>query len=161
MNEEARRSRELLGACGLYCGACYHYRASLPEGENLLGEAARRGRDFEGFTCEGCRSDALYAHSGCAECEIRACADDRGLDHCGLCAQFPCDRIEAFQSDGRTHHRAVLCQLEDLAARGAEVWLEEQSQRWLCSCGTGFSWYEETCRACGKPVPSYGPDPTV
>lgn len=158
MNEDARA---LLGACGLYCGACYHYRASLPEGQHLLAEVERRGRDPEGFTCKGCRSDALYVHPGCAECGIRACADEGEIEHCGLCAEFPCERIEAFQSDGRVHHRDILRQLDELTARGVDQWLVEQSRRWRCECGLGFSWYEENCNICGRPLQSYGPDPTI
>jgi hypothetical protein len=149
----------LLGVCGLYCGACYHYRASFPEGKHLLEEAAHQGRDLAGFTCQGCRSDVLYVHPGCAQCEIRACAEDKGLIHCGLCAEFPCERIEAFQSDGRVHHRDVLTQLEALKIKGPDQWLAEQSQRWKCECGASFSWYEEFCSNCGAPLASYGPDP--
>jgi hypothetical protein len=147
--------RTLLGVCGLYCGACYHYRASLPEGKHLLEEAARQGRELEGYTCRGCRSDTLYIHAGCSTCEIRACADGRGLVHCGPCTDFPCDRIEAFQADGRVHHRDVISNLEELKAKQPEQWLAEQAQRWRCQCGAGFSWYEESCHACGAPLASY------
>ena len=39
--------RELLGVCGLYCGACDHYPAFLPEGRHLLEAARRQGRELE------------------------------------------------------------------------------------------------------------------
>ena len=81
----------LLAACGLYCGACYHYLADSWPPERLLAEAARRGRSPEGFTCRGCRSDRLYIHAGCAQCELRACAEGRGLLHCGECPEMPCE----------------------------------------------------------------------
>jgi hypothetical protein len=151
----------LLGACGLYCGACYHHRASLAEGRHLLAEAARQGRELAGFACKGCRSDVLYIHPGCARCEIRACAGEKNLEHCGLCREFPCDRLQGFQSDGRIHHRDVLAHLEDLKTKGAERWLAEQAQRWTCQCGAGFSWYEVFCHHCGTSLLSYGPDPTA
>ncbi len=125
----------LLGVCGLYCGACYHHRALFYEGERLSEEAARRGRTPEGFTCQGCRSDVLYIHSGCAQCEIRACADERGIVHCGLCTELPCERIKAFQGDGRVHHRDILIELENLREKGTDKWLAEQAQRWTCKCG--------------------------
>lgn len=151
----------LLGVCGLYCGACYHYRASLPEGKHLLEEAFRRERKLEGFTCRGCRSDERYVHPGCSQCRIRACADEKNLEHCGLCRECPCDRLQVFQSDGRIHHRDVLVHLEDLKAKGSDRWLAEQAQRWTCSCGAGFSWYEVLCHCCGAPLLSYGPDPAA
>ena len=151
----------LLAACGLYCGACYHYRASFPEGKHLLQQAAHAGRPVEGYTCQGCRSDVLYIHPGCAQCEIRACADGKGVLHCGLCSDFPCERIWAFQSDGRLHHIDVLIELVNLRKKGPEAWLFEQVQRWRCACGESYSWYEETCHKCGNPLASYGVDPTL
>ena len=149
----------LLGVCGLYCGACYHYRASFSEGKHLLEKAVRQGRELEGFTCRGCRSDTLYMHPGCARCKIRACAEANNLVHCGLCAEFPCDQIRDFQSDGRVHHRDVLAHLEELKIKGPGQWLAEQARRWKCECGASFSWYEEFCPHCDAPLASYGPDP--
>ena len=152
-------SRLLLGVCGLYCGACYHYRASFPEGKHLLEEASRQGRERTGFTCAGCRSDKLYVHPGCAECGIRDCAEGKGLLHCGLCTQSPCDVLKAFQNDGRPHHLDVISHLQELKTKGPEPWLAEQQQRWRCKCGAGFSWYEEFCHNCGAALNSYNRDP--
>jgi hypothetical protein len=146
---------KLLGVCGLYCGACYHYRASLPEGKHLLAEDARQGRPLQGFTCQGCRSDSLYVHSGCAECALRDCAQEKEVIHCGLCAEYPCARLTAFQSDGRPHHADVLDNLEVLKSLGPERWLAGQEQRWRCDCGAGFSWYEERCHDCGAKLDAY------
>lgn len=151
----------LLGACGLFCGACYHYRASFYARERLQQEAARRGCDIEGFTCRGCRSEKLYIHPGCAECEIRACTDRKGIAHCGLCTEFPCERIRAFQGDGRLHHQGVLTELKRIREMGMEIWLTEQAQHWQCECGEPYSWYEETCSKCGKALASYGADPRL
>ena len=153
---------ELLAVCGLYCGACYHYRFTLPEGQHLLkSEILRRGRDPHGFACKGCRSDLLSVHPGCSQCEIRACADTKGIVHCGLCDSFPCERLRAFQNNGRVHHLYVVQQLEALREQGPAAWLAAQAQQWTCECGAGFSWYEETCAACGRPIRSYGPDPIM
>ena len=153
---------DLLAACGLYCGACYHYRATCPEGERLLSEEARGGRPVEGFGCRGCRSELLYVHPGCRECEIRACADSRGLQHCGECDEAPCERLAAFQTDGRKHHLDIVENLRALKDRGQDEWLQAQALRWQCStCGAAFSWHESTCHVCGAAVASYGTDVLV
>lgn len=150
---------DLLAACGLYCGACYHYRASCPDGAHLLTEEARGGRPLEGFTCRGCRSEQLYMHVGCQTCQIRACAESRGLRHCGECAELPCARLVAFQRDGRKHHIPIVDNLRVLTRQGAEEWLEDQAARWRCpTCGAAFSWYEVSCHNCGALLPSYGED---
>ena len=149
----------LVGVCGLYCGACYHYRAAFPEGKHLLEETARQHRPLEGFTCEGCRSDNLYIHPGCAECAFRACAEEKDVGHCGLCVEYPCPQLKAFQSDGRPHHGDIFDNIWTLRALGPDGWLAGQTLRWTCECGARFSWYEEHCRSCGAKLDSYGPDP--
>jgi hypothetical protein len=151
----------ILAACGLYCGACYHYRASFPQGEYLLRRAREQGRDPTGFTCQGCRSSALYIHPGCSQCAIRDCADKHGVAHCGACPEWPCDRLWAFQNDGRVHHLDLIDNLRDLHIRGIDEWLAAQKQRWTCTCGSPFTWYDPTCPACGMAVDSYGSDPTA
>jgi len=150
----------LLAVCGLYCGACYHYRAAFPDGKHLLDPAFRGSRPLQGYTCRGCRSDKLYIHAGCADCQIRACAQDKGLTHCGECEQVDryetaCERLKAFQNDGRIHHLPILQQLDDVKRKGIGPWLAEQQARWTCSCGQPFSWYESVCQRCGKTLNSY------
>jgi hypothetical protein len=55
----------------------------------------------------------------------------------------------------------VLVQLKRLRELGADRWLAEQAQRWQCECGEHYSWYEEICNQCSRPVASYGADPTL
>ena len=152
-------NRELLGVCGLYCGACYHYRASTPGGDHLLAAAVRRGWQAEGFGCRGCRSDRLYLHPGCQACQIRACAEEKGVLHCGQCGEFPCQTLRVFQNDGRIHHLEIVGNLRELRTWGPERWLAEQATRWTCECGNAFSWYESVCTRCGAQLDSHGSDP--
>ena len=148
--------RLLLGACGLYCGACPGYVASLPDGKHLLEKVNLKKGEEESHICKGC----LNSPSICSQCKIWTCAEEKAIAHCGLCLEFPCNQINAFQSDGAVHHRDVLDNLEDLKNKGPDKWLEEQKQRWQCKCGNAFSWYEEFCSKCGASLNSYGPDST-
>lgn len=149
------KSYDLLGACGLYCGACYHYRSSYPESRHLIDQAYEQGRDTTGWTCSGCRSDKLYIHKGCSECAIRDCAESKGLNHCGECSDFPCSRLANFQHDGRPHHVDVVKNAEQMNEMGHEAWLEGQEIRWRCSCGQPYSWYEGKCAVCGSKLNAY------
>lgn len=146
------REYQLLGVCGLYCGACDHYRAFLPESKHLLERVMADDGAFE--VCHGCRSDTLT--TSCSRCAIRACAGERGVLHCGLCREYPCEQLKSFQHDGRIHHIVVLDNIENLKNRGPDQWLAEQDRRWECRCGGKFSWYEENCARCGAPLASYG-----
>ncbi len=58
------------------------------------------------YGCEGCLSD----NSG--ECEIKVCCDKKGIPHCGLCCDFPCDllRNTSFDdADGDDGERLLNC----------------------------------------------------
>jgi phosphoglycolate phosphatase len=81
------------------------------------------------------------------------------VSHCGACPDLPCDRLLAFQGDGRPHHRDVVQQARAVRGLGAERWGEAQRRRWACRCGAPYSWYETTCIHCGSPLFSYGSDP--
>lgn len=141
----------LLGVCGLFCGACDHYRAYLPDGRHLHAKRPAQKQVLE--ECHGCRSSVLT--TSCRNCVIRECATVKGILHCGLCSEYPCPQLKAFQHDGRAHHVPVLDNLESLRRHGPAQWLSEQEQRWRCKCGHPFSWYEERCVQCGSRVASY------
>lgn len=148
---------KLLGYCGLYCGACYHFRSNFPEGRHLLAEWIEQGRAPDTFTCRGCRGEIEYIYPGCDVCNIKLCAEKKGLMHCGLCSLFPCKMIIEFQYDKRyIHHLDVVDNLRELKEKGPEQWLKEQRSKWKCNCGIPFSWYEKNCKSCGSNLVSYG-----
>lgn len=141
---------KLLGACGLYCGACEHHLG--PRCDDPLAHSDQPDAPL----CEGCHGHIDAAmYPWCAECTIRACALEKGFDHCGLCDEYPCERFEAMLADSRPHCREIPENIARLQKVGAEKWLEEQKERWTCTCGTSFSWYQGLCYSCGEAVPSY------
>ena len=101
----------------------------------------------------------------CADCPIRDCAQSKELVHCGECEcvggdlvdrhSTECERLKAFQNDGRTHHLPILQQLDDVQRKGIGAWLADQKTRWTCTCGQPYSWYEKVCQRCGKALDSY------
>ena len=146
-------SHKLLGVCGLYCGACNHYRASFPEGDHLFQKLLQKDKTVAEPTCQGCRSDKLYPH--CSECQIRECAESKGINHCGDCTEIPCEMLRNFQFDGRAHHLDIMDNLAELKEQGCEKWLKKQELKWKCQCGASYSWYETECHFCGSPLNLY------
>lgn len=53
--------------CGICCGSC-------------------EGR--EEANCKGCVQMKVPFWGG--ECEVKSCCEEKQLDHCGQCAEFPC-----------------------------------------------------------------------
>jgi len=93
----------MVAYCGLVCTECPAYIATQA-GDHLLlmRTAVEWSRMYgvsispESIMCDGClaESDRLCAH--CYECDIRACARERGVANCAWCASYVCNRLQAF-----------------------------------------------------------------
>lgn len=92
--------RSLAGVCGQYCGVCDSYDAN---------------------ECRGCAYQLGSTRHG--ECAIfQCCIGERGLEHCGLCEKFPCQRFLSSGPDvGKQRRRA---ELERRLEEGTDQWLE-------------------------------------
>ncbi|MCX6090383.1 MAG: DUF3795 domain-containing protein [Candidatus Atribacteria bacterium] len=117
----------LFGVCGLYCGACTHYRSTQKDGKHLLNEYVRQGGEAEKFVCGGCQSGQLNPHLACSSCGIRDCVEERGITCCGHCDEYPCPYLITFQNDGRVHHLDILDNMKDIMEMGSEKWRDHLS----------------------------------
>jgi hypothetical protein len=125
--------------CGLHCGLCAA-RSRIPERAAALQKAmaeegwADWGAGIPGFAefwrfldglhangdCPGCR-----AGGGPPYCQIRVCVQQRGLELCNQCPDFPCSRTEALNAIYPT----LIADNRHLQAVGLEQWLSEQEER--------------------------------
>jgi hypothetical protein len=119
----------LIAVCGLECESCEIRRAPFdPQAAQALVAwfqemgwlAADEGMAQvmeRRMVCQGCRGDRSLHWS--ADCWIlKCCVDDRGLDFCYQCADFPCRRLSdwATQNDG---YRQALTRLQAMSRRQA------------------------------------------
>lgn len=98
--------------CGLYCGSC---------------------DDFVHEICHGCgcRCGHCNGNAQASGCVIRQCADRRGVEHCGLCAELPCTALIAFCHDPIWFsHGVAIENLRRRARIGTAAWLAEQADYW-------------------------------
>jgi hypothetical protein len=110
--------------CGIYCGAC-----STPG-------------------CKGCK--IIDENHWSPNCKFIKCAQDKGIEACPLCSEYPCDDIMEFEHDKYIHHRTILPNGRRIREIGLEAWLIERKERWSCKeCGKGYTWFEEKCKSCG------------
>ena len=148
---------DLVGVCGLYCGACSIYRATQDNNEEKLEEFARGLSVKTGnkFTVDDVRCDGCLVHGRldlwCRNCQIRVCEKlQSGKVRCSDCDEFPCARLTDFRDDGMVHHGEITDNLEQLREVGIESWAEYEQTRWTCSeCKTFLSWYDLECPGCG------------
>jgi hypothetical protein len=110
-------SISLAPVCGIYCGEC----------------------QFLGKTCEGCGKikgrPFWTAEMPTKICPLfDCCVNQRKLEHCGLCDEFPCKTFltlrdpslsdEEFRKSVTARHDA----LRERAKLGTEKWLEERAK---------------------------------
>ncbi len=103
---EAGRTEGLAGRCGTYCGECAF---------------RERGK------CPGCVKADGKVFWG--ECELAKCCLAKALDHCGLCAEFPCATLKRYAYDPKHgDNGARIRNLEQWRAVGVERWLAERGR---------------------------------
>lgn len=127
--------------CGLYCGLCAS-RRRIPQQAARLRETLHKEGYDQGFfdvpelaevfapfwkglncladsPCPGCRGGG-----GNPNCAVRACAQERKVTICPLCADYPCQRLETLH-----HYPLLLPDGYRLQKVGLERWVNEQEAR--------------------------------
>lgn len=60
-----------------------------------------------GICCSGCGYKESVGCTGCVtmekpfwgDCPVKVCCESKSLEHCGECADFPCETLHAFAYD--------------------------------------------------------------
>jgi len=93
----------LIAACGLDCSKCDAYVATQANDQIALEQTAAKWRvEFSAPTitaanilCDGCMiGGRTIGH--CAECGIRLCVIERGLENCAACPDYGCATLSTF-----------------------------------------------------------------
>ena len=88
---------KLLSRCGIYCGACYIYRAQRDGGEFLDHVAAWQKAPREKVRCHGCLGPLDVLWQNCRKCVVRSCLEANGYGFCHECPVFEdrsCEKYE-------------------------------------------------------------------
>ena len=145
---------QLLGICGLYCGTCPKYLAYHDQDKEELQKISQMdGVPIEEIRCDGCLSDHVYGR--CIDCRhgFRRCAEEKKVNWCFQCSDFPCKRLENFSTihvvSGICHHKKVIENLQFIKDHGIEKWVEQQDKEGTCpNCGKMLYWYSLKCPRC-------------
>ena len=110
-----------LAYCGDDCNYCPRYLATISYDEERLKEVAAMWqiigwRDTtespEKLTCYGCAS-AKICGLGIKECVIK-----KGIDNCGKCPDYPCERLQKIFEDSQ--EEAIICK-ENFSEEDSEL----------------------------------------
>ena len=132
-------NKNLIGYCGIYCGACPFYRSEIPDRAKELKELLEQEKfrqiavpfdwvgDYREFKkwvnflarakCRGCG-----AGGGNPFCSIRKCCQKKGILSCADCPEFPCRKLDWISERYRKWNLKNLVQIKEL---GCEEWLKE------------------------------------
>jgi hypothetical protein len=135
--------------CGLYCDNCAIKVKVFPAAKTLYDEMRKAGFDdvvnsipggggfwtflkdiAENWICTSCRDG-----SGNPGCQVRVCAQEKGVEMCALCECYPCERIDNFD-EGYPVLKNDNALLRD---EGWDAWGRLQDDRRAC----GFTYSHE------------------
>ena len=148
---------DLVGRCGLYCGACSIYRAYKDNGEYRDRVARFFKCPPEKVRCEGCQ--ALTSECWGNDCTIVQCLKGKSLEFCHQCSEYKKDSCEKFGKLAQRYSKVgvnVRSNLERIRNGETEEWLRESEEKFKCqSCGKPLPVYgiKEKCYHCGAELP--------
>jgi predicted RNA-binding Zn-ribbon protein involved in translation (DUF1610 family) len=135
--------------CGLYCGACEIINAETEQDKERVAKMWCSTTDQ--VDCKGCKTDTLFIH--CGNCKIRNCAQEKKVEFCFECNDYPCAIYEEGKGmiEQLPHLKATVVNQKCIKENGTEKWLVSQKAKWECpQCGTKFAWYTQECKKCHK-----------
>ena len=146
--------KELLAPCGLYCGVCSIYIAhrdnNLKFKKRLLPIYKAFAKNVDDIACTGCLSDGIV-FPVCRSCPIKKCSQDKGINGCHQCNDFPCKFIENFPI--QVGKKVILRAIPTWREFGTEKWVEEEEKRYHCpDCGNVLFRGAKRCNKCGIAV---------
>jgi hypothetical protein len=90
----------MIGYCGIIRSDCPVLVATQKNDDSERKRVAElftrqygKGYKSQDINCDGCLSDGPRILSYCSICEIRKCGREKKVENCGLCADYPCERL--------------------------------------------------------------------
>jgi len=144
--------RNLIGRCGLYCGACTIYRAYKDNGDFQKRVAAYFKCPPEKVRCEGCQS--LTSECWGNDCKIVQCTKDKGFSFCYECQQFEdksCSKYNELAQRYLEDNIDARANLAKIKAGQTDEWIVQSKERFKCPhCGRPLPEGYKNCYHCGK-----------
>ena len=93
--------KEMIAFCGLECHKCPAFLATQADDDEKRVEIAKIwSKEYnadikpEHINCDGCKSDTGRLIGHCLVCEVRKCGNEKELENCGHCNDFPCKKLD-------------------------------------------------------------------
>ncbi len=122
--------RNMTAPCGLDCFNCPMYMAS--SNEKLRETIAENLKiPVEKAQCKGCRNEnGIIGFLSMSEsCNVYRCTQEKGLDFCYECSDFPCDYLHPYADKASSFpHNTKVFNLCLIKKMGLEEWAAEKAK---------------------------------
>jgi hypothetical protein len=118
-------NKDIVGRCGIYCGACPIYRGTRGDREAKAFAKNVWKTPPNRMTCDGCHNLKPESHG--VDCPRRECMDSKGYEYCSECPEYASGKCEKFEHEpllregGEPHEN-----LRKVTSGNTDSWLEEQ-----------------------------------
>ena len=134
MNDEEKR--RLVTPCGYCCLSCPAFVKGICRDDAVIEQMRRRG-ELAGFSadeligrCPGCRSAQGHPH-GNGVCRTYACVENKGLNFCYECEDFPCLKLAPIAKNAEIRpHNTKVYNLLMLKKLGLDGYIAESGNLW-------------------------------
>ncbi len=120
----------LIGFCGQYCARCLVYIASTTSDSRKKERLAKKyskelGKNLsaDNIHCWGCRADNKNCWG--KSCQFRKCAQEKGIEFCYQCREFPCPELEKYYEN----HPEPQQNLRRISKIGVDAFVSETASR--------------------------------
>ena len=94
---------DIIAFCGLNCSQCPSFLATQADDDTARAQTSQwiaKTYDIHipprEINCDGCQAKNGRLLSFCAQCQVRACAVEKGFSTCADCKDQPCDDLKTF-----------------------------------------------------------------
>ncbi|HYA13697.1 MAG TPA: DUF3795 domain-containing protein [Syntrophales bacterium] len=94
---------KMIAFCGINCAECPTFLATQEDNDRKRERVVERWyKDYhmqikaEDINCDGCLSETGRLFSHCNVCEIRKCGQEKKVENCAHCKEYPCQKLNKF-----------------------------------------------------------------
>jgi hypothetical protein len=94
---------KMIAFCGINCAECPTFLATQEDNDHKREKVAEQwSKDYQmqikakDINCDGCLSETGRLFSHCNVCEIRKCGQEKKIENCAHCNEYPCQKLNNF-----------------------------------------------------------------
>ncbi len=124
-------SAHFIAPCGLDCSFCPMHLAKDSPGLKIS-LSDKLGIPIEEIACDCCRSEGgvISCNGKTSACEVFTCSQDKGVEFCCDCEEFPCERYQPYaERAAEVPHNLKMYSLGLIKKLGVEEFVKNHAKQ--------------------------------